>query len=107
MGEDGAIDVLGGDSLGVVNLNQLFRGGCFEWSEHHLAGVVDNNVYPFAFAEYLADSVIDGLVAADVHFDGFETNCMSRGEATGFGCCERFVAVCVSHSGVHHVTRVS
>ena len=69
-----AVYPLGAEHVDVVEFGQLLRRERFRRSEHHMPGIVHENIEPALFGDNLADRRFDGLFRRHVQFNGTQVN---------------------------------
>jgi hypothetical protein len=66
----GPVDALGGDDVGVVDLDQLLGGERLGRPEDHVPGVMHDDVDAVGVGEDPGDACVHRLLVADVELDG-------------------------------------
>jgi len=74
LGQRYAVYPLGAEHVDVVEFSQLLRRERFRRSEHHVPGIVHENIEPALFGDNLADRRFDGFLRRHVQFNGTQVN---------------------------------
>jgi hypothetical protein len=77
--QGGAIDPLGTEHVDVVELGELLGRKGLGRAEHHVAGVANDDVDVALLDDNLGDAGVDGLLRADVEFDGAKIDALVLG----------------------------
>ena len=101
-----AIDTLGAEHVGVVDVVHLFWGERLGRTCHHVSGVVDVNAEAPLFFDDRRDGGVNRLLRRDVHLDRLQLYVAGRGVPAEL--CHRIgvSASGVAHAGVDVVPRI-
>lgn len=97
------VDALGAQYIDIVKLGELLWRECFGGSEHHVAGIVYQNVDASVFANDLIDGPVYRNLRLDVELQGAQVNVIVPGKAGYSFNIGRVAADNVSHRGVYPV----
>ena len=83
MRQHGAIDPLRPQHIDVVLLGELLRGERLGRAEHHMAGIVDEDIDAAALGDDLLDGSVGRSLGLDVELDRADVGAGERGEFGG------------------------
>jgi len=95
-----AIDPLRAQNVDVVLLDELFRGEGLGGSEHHVSGVVDDDIEATDLLQDLGDACFRRTVGLDIQLDGAQVEALCLGPCGGFGDARRVTALGLAHRSV-------
>jgi ribosomal protein S18 acetylase RimI-like enzyme len=77
--ESGAVDALGAEHIDVVDVGQLLGCVGLERPEHHVTGVVEDDVEASALIDDAGDAGVAGVLGRDVQLHGPEVDAVLVG----------------------------
>jgi hypothetical protein len=87
VGQRGTVDPLGAHHVDVILLDQLFRREGFGRAEHHVAGIVDDDIETAGLGDDAGDTGLGGSVELHVQFGvRRSTLCSAAHSATVLTC---------------------
>ena len=101
------VDPLGAQNVDVILLHELIRGEGFGRAEHHMPGVVDDDVQTVRIGEDRGDAGLRGSVGLNVELDGAKIRLLfgrPAGESSDLG---GVTPPRLTHGSVDGVTRQS
>jgi hypothetical protein len=106
MGQSGAVDTLGAEHVGVVDVGNVFWGERLGRTCHHVSGVVNDDVEAPVFFDDRCDGGVNRVLRRDVHLDRLQLYVAGRGIPAEL--CHRIgvSASGVADAGVDVVPRV-
>ena len=105
-GQHRAVDALGSQDVHVVKVRELFGGESFRRAEHHVAGIVDQDIQTaFGVEDGLEGRVRRGL-RGHVEFDGAQIDLMLGGKLLRRFNLGGVPAFDIEHARVNDVTRL-
>jgi hypothetical protein len=103
LGQCYAVYPLRAEHVDVVEFSQLLWREGFRWSEHHVAGIVYQNIQPALFGDNLADRRFDRLLRRHVQFNGAQVERIVVRKLFHVRDLRRVAADSVPHGGVDRV----
>jgi len=100
LGQRHAVYPLGAEHVDVVEFSQLLRRERFRRSEHHVPGIVHEDIEPALFGDNLADRRFDGFLRRHVQFNGTQVNVIVVRKLFHVRNLRRVAAGGIPHRGV-------
>ena len=97
---------MGAEHVDIVEFGQLLRRERFRRSEHHVPGIVHENIEPALFGDDLADRRFDGLFRRHIQFNGTQVNVIVVRKLFHVRCLRRVATRSVPHRGEDRVARL-
>ena len=95
-----AIDPLRTQNVDVVLLNELLRGEGLGGAEHHVSGVVYDDIEATGVLQDLGNACFGRTVGLNIQLDGAQVEALCLGPCGGFGDARRVTALGLAHRGV-------
>ncbi len=105
--QGGAIDPLGAEHVDVIELGELLRREGLGGAEHHVAGIMHDDVDAAVRGEDRGNAGVDRLLRADVELDGAKIDAVASGIAFDVGDLRRVAARGLAHGRVDGVACLS
>ncbi len=100
------VQALRGQHVGVVQLDQLVDRERLQRAEHHVPGVVDDDIDATLIGDDLRDGVVDRILLRDVQLDGTDLAVAVSDVIPGLGGGLGVATLDVAHPGVDDVSGV-
>jgi hypothetical protein len=97
------IDALGAQDVDVIELGELFRRECLRRAEHHVTGIVHDDIEAALLGDDLRDRRVGRWLRADIELDCAQIDMVVAGEFCEIGDDGRVAALRLAHRGIDGV----
>jgi hypothetical protein len=101
--QSGAVYALCPENVDVVKLAILLWRESLGRIQHHVAGIVDDNIEPSVVADDLVDGRVDRFLRQDVELDGAQVDPVFGGISGRFLYFDCVTSMYVAHAGIDNV----